>query len=171
MTSDGSDRAELRCDGPGRLEWIGLRPGYRMAVEGVERALVRAGRGLDGDHATTRGGTGSRNVTIIQAEHVAKMAALTGRAVRPDQLRRNLVVSGIDLDTLKGARFYVGAVLLEGTGSCPPCSRMNATLGPGGYDAVRGRGGITARALSEGTISIGDAVRVASQQPGGGGIT
>jgi MOSC domain-containing protein YiiM len=146
----------------GRLEWIGLRPGYRATVVEVEHAVVRADRSLVGDHAALRGGTGRRNLTIVQAEHLEEVAALTGNAVRPEQLRRNLVVSGADLDALRHARFYVGAVLLEGTGACHPCSRMNETLGAGGFDAVRGRGGITARALSDGEISIGDIVRVAA---------
>lgn len=149
----------------GRLEWIGLRPGYRVAVVEVMRAVVRAERGLVGDHAGMRGGTGKRNVTLIEAGQLEEVAARTGNAARPEQLRRNLVVSGIDLGALKDVRFYVGTVLLQGTGTCPPCSRMNDTLGAGGYDAVRGRGGITARALSDGEITIGDVVRAADSDP------
>jgi MOSC domain-containing protein YiiM len=136
----------------------------------VERAVVHAGRGLNGDHALTRDGTGRRNVTIIQAEHLDEVAARTGREVRPEQLRRNLAVSGIDLDALKNTLFLVGTVLLEGTGACHPCSRMNETLGAGGYDAMRGCGGITARALSDGEIRIGDLVRPAASPPADGRI-
>lgn len=147
----------------GRLEWIGLRPGYRMALREVDHAVVRAGQGLVGDHATARRGAGRRNVTIVHAEQLREVAVRIGRDVRPDQLRRNLVVSGIELDALQDARFYIGAVLLEWTGTCHPCSRMNETLGAGGYDAVRGRGGITARALTDGEIRVGDRVRVAAR--------
>ena len=80
--------------------------------------------------------------------------------MRPEQLRRNLLISGIPLLALKDRRFWVGGVLLEGTGECHPCSRMEETLGAGGYNAVRGHGGITARVITGGPIRTGDAVRV-----------
>ncbi len=85
------------------------------------------------------------------------IASICGRAsVLPEELRRNLVVSGINLLALKDRQFWIGNVLLEGTGICAPCSRMEATLGSGGYNAMRGHGGITARIIRTGTIALGD---------------
>ena len=55
-------------------------------------------------------------------------------------MRRNLVVSGINLLALKDRRFRVGTALLEGSGECAPCSRMEVVLGPSGYNAVHGHG-------------------------------
>lgn len=87
------------------------------------------------------------------------IATLSGHAsVEPATLRRNLVVSGIPLIALKGRRFRVGEVVLEGTESCDPCSLMEALLGPGGYNAMRGHGGLCARILQGGTIRRGDTV-------------
>ncbi len=81
------------------------------------------------------------------------------RACRaPALLRRNIVVSGINLLALNGAQFSIGGALMEGTGHCHPCSRMEETFGPGGYNAVRGHGGITARVLSGGVVRVGDPV-------------
>ncbi|MCB1455919.1 MAG: MOSC domain-containing protein, partial [Nitratireductor sp.] len=73
-------------------------------------------------------------------------------------LRRNIVVSGVSLIALKERRFRIGSVLLEGTGICAPCSRMEEVLGPGGYNAMRGHGGITARVAGAGTVRVADAV-------------
>ena len=74
-------------------------------------------------------------------------------------LRRNLVVSGINLLALKNARLQVGAAVLEVVGPCQPCSRMEETIGPGGYAAMRGHGGMTARVVATGVIQQGDVVR------------
>jgi MOSC domain-containing protein YiiM len=79
-------------------------------------------------------------------------------SIDPGLLRRNLVVSGINLLALQRAQFRIGSVVLEGTGPCHPCSRMEAALGPGGYNAMRGHGGITAKVITPGEIKVGDAV-------------
>ena len=148
----------------GRLDWIGLSPGRREPIDEVTEVVVRVGTGLDGDRHALRG-TGKRQVTLIQAEHLPAIAATlrptadgTSELVTPDRLRRNLLVSGFPLLAVRDRRFRVGGVLLEGTGLCHPCSRMEEEFGPGGYNAVRGHGGITARVIEGGTIRVGDAV-------------
>jgi MOSC domain-containing protein YiiM len=141
----------------GRVEWVGVRPARHAPPEPLAEALATDG-GLLGDHY----GGGKREVTLIQAEHLAAVAALLDALrVDPALLRRNLVVSGINLLALKDRRFRAGEALLEYSGPCHPCSRMEEALGPGGYNAMRGHGGITARVLERGVIRIGDAVRVA----------
>lgn len=149
----------------GRVEWIGLRPGRDEAVVAVDRVDASVARGLAGDRYSKAGG--KRQVTLIQAEHLEALASLldAGR-VGPDALRRNLVVRGINLLALKGKRFRVGGAVLEYTGACHPCSKMERELGPGGYNAMRGHGGITARVVDGGTIAVRDAVALDSpRQP------
>lgn len=144
---------------PGKVEWIGLRTAARGTVHAVSHAEAVADYGLAGDHAAGRAGR-KRQVTLIQHEHLAAVAAILGRAdVDPGLLRRNLVVSGINLLALRNRQFSIGAVLLEGTGTCDPCSRMETALGRGGLNAMRGHGGITARVLEGGVIAAGDPVQ------------
>jgi MOSC domain-containing protein YiiM len=176
---------ELRATFPraGRIEWIGLREARRAPIWSVPEAEAHALVGLIGDHGKTApgrlraltgepgeeatshhatpipGGPGRRQVTLLQAEHLPVLAALMGLAeATPEMLRRNLLVSGLPLLALKDARFQVGEVVLEGTGECHPCSRMEETLGEGGYNAVRGHGGLTARVIRGGVIRLGDVV-------------
>ena len=148
----------------GRLEWIGLRTQRRGKVVSAQRVEALPGRGLAGDHRAARDPVtppSRRQVTLLQAEHLNVIAALTGReAVEPALLRRNLVVSGINLFALKNRQFYVGDVLLEATGPCHPCTRMDEALGNGGLSALRGHGGLTAAVVEGGMMSVGDAVRV-----------
>lgn len=141
----------------GRVEWIGLRPGRSEAMREVGEVSAVTGVGLVGDRYA--GSSGERGVTLIQAEHLPVIAALSGRdAVSPTLLRRNVVVSGVPLIALKGRRFRIGEVLLEGTEECDPCSNMEKALGPGGFNAMRGHGGLCARIIEGGVFRIGDAV-------------
>jgi MOSC domain-containing protein YiiM len=144
--------------GPGRLAWIGLRPSRHAPMQVVRAAELLSDRGLDGDHTSQRGSK-KRQVTLIQAEHLPAIAALARReGADPALLRRNLVISGINLLALRATRFRIGAALLEGTGTCEPCSKMEAALGFGGYNAMRGHGGITARVIAGAAIELGDEV-------------
>ncbi|WP_245639097.1 MOSC domain-containing protein [Rubellimicrobium mesophilum] len=111
--------------------------------------------GLSGDHAPE----GLRAITLIQAEHLPVIAALSGSAATPARLRRNLVVSDLNLAALKGIPLQIGPdARIEITGPCPPCSRMEETLGIGGYNAMRGHGGWYAKVLVPGRLALGDAV-------------
>jgi MOSC domain-containing protein YiiM len=120
--------------------------------------VLIAQRGISGDRYQSTH-DGPRQVTLIAAEDLAAIAAFLGHnAVPPDLLRRNIVTSGINLLALKDRRLRLGTALLEVSGDCAPCSRMEEVLGTGGYNAVRGHGGITARIIEGGEVTIGDAV-------------
>lgn len=143
----------------GNVIWIGTRPSRLKALQPRDTVQAIETLGLEGDHYATPGG--KRQVTLVQAEHLHAVASLLGvEGIAPEQIRRNIVVGGIDLLALKGQRFRVGEALLEYTGTCDPCSRMESALGRGGYDAMRGHGGITARVVRSGRIRLGDAVMV-----------
>jgi len=163
--------AELmdRLPREGCVEWIGVRPARDAPMQIVDRVELIQGAGLEGDRFSSRN-DGPRQVTLIQLEHLAVIAACAGlETVEPDLLRRNIVVSGINLLALKDRRFRVGTALLAYSGQCHPCSKMERRLGPGGYNAVRGHGGITARVLESGHVRPGDPVAVeprSSNDPG-----
>lgn len=143
---------------PGEVMWIGLRPARRTPVVLPASAHLVAEKGIDGDRYETRR-NGERQVTLIAHEDLAAIASFLGRAeIDPGLLRRNLVTRGINLQILKGRKFRIGDALLEGAGDCAPCSHMEEALGPGGYNAVRGHGGVTARIIESGTVQIGDAI-------------
>lgn len=143
-----------------RVEWIGISPGNRQPIEPRDEVTVVVGTGVDGDYHSKKKPGGDRQVTLIQAEHFAVIAANTGRdSVSPELFRRNIVVRGIELTSLIGRRFRIGEALLEGTGPCTPCSRMDENLGPGGRLAMKGLGGLTAKVIEPGAIKIGDELR------------
>ena len=112
--------------------------------------------GLEGDHRST---AGKRAVTLIQTEHLALIRGFMHRDnITFADLRRNIAVSGINLLALRRQDIVIGGAVLRISGPCAPCSRMETILGQGGYNAVRGHGGVTAEVLTEGLISVGDTV-------------
>ncbi|RYY22635.1 MAG: MOSC domain-containing protein [Sphingobacteriaceae bacterium] len=145
----------------GEICWIGIRPGRKKPMQALESVEAITQKGLTGDHFSGAAGS-KRQITLIQQEHLQAIASFMHlKTVSPEMLRRNIVVENINLLALKDKKFWLGEVLLEYTGECHPCSRMEETLGAGGYNAVRGHGGITARILNGGKLSINDKLRIA----------
>jgi MOSC domain-containing protein YiiM len=156
--------------GRGRVDAIWLRPARGAAAVQVASAEAVQGRGLLGDRTGDKppraGPPGKRQVTLLQGEHLPLLAHWAGVAqLDAGLLRRNLVVSGLNLVGLRSpfadrkVLVHIGAAaVLEFTGPCDPCSKMEAVLGPGGYNAMRGHGGMTARVVASGRIAVGDAV-------------
>ena len=155
----------------GRVQAILLRPARGVPPVSVASALALQGQGLQGDRSATARRSGAsvhkRQVTLLQAEHVPLIAAWSGHdAIDPALLRRNLVVAGLNLVAARAlfadqaVTVTIGEqVVLQLTGPCDPCSKMEAVLGPGAYNAMRGHGGMTARVVQGGTIAVGDPVR------------
>ncbi len=152
----------------GKLDAIYLRPARGVSCIAAQQAEAIAQKGLMGDRASntpSRNPLGSnRQVTLIQAEHISVISALIGKAVDAKILRRNLVVSGINLLATKNLfkdqamQLSIGDVILHVTGPCEPCSKMEIALGHGGYNAMRGHGGITAKIVKGGELKVGDTI-------------
>ena len=82
------------------------------------------------------------------------LESIMDKTITPELLRRNLVIKGINLLALKNQKFRIGNAVFQTTGLCHPCSRMEAILGAGGYNAMRGHGGLTAQVLKSGLITL-----------------
>jgi MOSC domain-containing protein YiiM len=141
----------------GQVQWLGVRVARDQPIQ--TKASVRiTTAGIIGDRFNAKR-IDVRTVTLIQHEHLAVMASLLDMGeLDPALTRRNIVVSGINLLALKGLVFELGGAVLETTGLCHPCSKMERTLGAGAHNAMRGHGGITARVLQAGEVSVGDSV-------------
>ena len=143
----------------GIVESIYLAPRKRQLPVAVERARAVAGHGLEGDRYHDGRGTfshlrGRRDLTLIEAEALEELDV----ELDPAEARRNVLVRGVDLDSLVGRRFRVGEVECEGVELNPPCRHLEELTRPGVMRALTGRGGIRAAIHSGGEIAVGDPV-------------
>ena len=144
----------------GEVAWIGVRPSKGADVVVVQDVWAEAGRGLVGDHAHEEGADSSRQVTLIAEDFVSTVAERMGHPIDPRQLRRNIVVDGLNLRALHHRQqIEIGTAILEVSGPCHPCQRMENTVGPGGLKSMAGLGGYCCRIIRSGRIAVGDKAR------------
>lgn len=130
----------------------GRPAGGNPAIE-VEEVECVAGSGLRGDRFFGYKENYKGQVTLFSAEVFARMCAELGlEPASPAALRRNLVVSGVDLNALVGKEFELQGVRLAGTEECRPCYWMDQALGPGAEAWLKGRGGLRCRVLTSGWL-------------------
>ena len=147
----------------GVLAGIARHARPRGPIDVLDVAAVSVESGLAGDYrgAVKPGGRGRRQVSLIErADWDAAMADL-GVDHHWSARRANLLVDGLDLPQRPGARLRIGAVLLEITRECDPCSRMEE-IEPGLKAALSPdwRGGALAKVIEGGRIAVGDAITV-----------
>lgn len=149
----------------GTLREIWRTPAAAAPMERVPSASLVAGVGLDGDRYALGGGTWvqypalEKQLTLIDADDVAAVAAEVGVPLSPGDTRRNLVTTGIDLPSLVGRWFAVGDALLFGMKRCPPCTHLERLTGTKLVKAMVHRGGINAAVFGSGLVAEGAVVR------------
>lgn len=118
-----------------------------------QKLYLTAGRGIEGD----RFEEGLYPVTFFSLEVAEEMEKELGCKIKTQELRRNIIISGINLCELIGKQFSIGQVSFEGIAHCNPCPWMNAVIGKGTYGLMKGRGGLRARVIEGGEIALGAA--------------
>ncbi|WP_456451069.1 MOSC domain-containing protein [Hydrogenimonas sp.] len=150
----------------GRIEALVVGPKAGEPLRCVSRVEAVAGRGLKGDRYYLGVGAfnrppldqGVREVTLIDADAVALCGERLGRVFTPEELRRNVVVSGMEVEKLVGRRFRVGSAVMRGVRTAPPCRYLSRLLGVDMMRGLKHLGGIRAVIETGGEIAVGDGV-------------
>ncbi len=142
----------------GRVEGIYVTPEHGELPQPVDSVRALAGRGLEGNRYLFDEAPPGTALTLIAAEAVEAMEREHGITIEARESRRNVVTRGIDVNELVGKRFRVGDVECEGVELCEPCTTLEAMTKPGVIKGLAHRGGLNADILSDGEISVGDAV-------------
>ena len=117
-----------------------------------------AGHGVRGDRFFDYRDDYKGQITFFSREVFVELERVFGPTTRsPGVLRRNVIVSGAELNDLIGVDFELQGVQFRGTGPCAPCHWMDTAFAPGAEKFLTGRGGLRARILTDGLVSVGDA--------------
>jgi MOSC domain-containing protein YiiM len=117
----------------------------------------RAGRGIEGDRFFDYKPDYRGQITFFDFRVYEEIKrALHRPQLLPDAFRRNVLVEGLDLAALMGARFSLGVVEFEGCSESAPCHWMDQAVGPGAETWLKGRGGLRAKILKDGTLRVGE---------------
>jgi len=142
----------------GRVEGIYVSSEHGELPQPVESVRALAGRGLEGNRYFFDAAPAGQALTLIAAEAVEAMEQEHGVSLEPRETRRNVVTRGIDVNELVGKRFRGGDGECRGVELCEPCTSLQAMTKPGVIKGLAHRGGLNADILSDGEISVGDAV-------------
>jgi MOSC domain-containing protein YiiM len=124
----------------------------------VPRIECVAGHGIRGDRFYDYRDNYKGQITFFSFEAFERLAAhfgLTNKSA--GAVRRNVIVSGVDLNELIGEEFSIQGVRLRGTAHCRPCYWLDQAIAPGTEKFLEGNGGLRAQILSDGVIAVGDA--------------
>lgn len=148
----------------GRLAAIHLAMARGLPMRTVEQAVAVAGEGLIGDRYQAGIGTfssrfeivsGARALSLLDSDSLRRCGERLGRVFSSAELRRNLLIDGLDLMALRGHTLRIGEVRIELVGSCPPCAYLSRLLQADMRCGLRAIGGMRARILVGGVIRSG----------------
>jgi MOSC domain-containing protein YiiM len=130
----------------------------------VQKIECVAGHGIRGDRFYDYRDNYKGQITFFSVEVFEKLAARFGLTNKSaGDLRRNVIVSGVNLNDLIGEEFSIQGLRLRGTAHCRPCYWMNHALAPGAEEFLHGNGGLRAQILSDGVMAVGDAQLVLAE--------
>ncbi|MEM1294186.1 MAG: MOSC domain-containing protein [Verrucomicrobiota bacterium] len=130
----------------------GKEPGTDPMVE-VDQVECVENRGIKGDRFFDHKQDYKGQITFFSKEIYDKLCDQFGVDDKaPTAFRRNVIVEGIDLNSLIGEEFEIQGVRFLGTEECKPCYWMDQAFADGAHEALKGNGGLRARILTDGIL-------------------
>ncbi len=135
----------------------GEEPGTSPLIEKPRIDCV-AGKGLLGDRYFNHQEDYKGQITFFSAEVFERLCAKFEIRSKPaGVLRRNVIVSDIDLLSLVGCDFEIQGVKFRGAEHCAPCEWMDVAFAPGAKEFLKDNAGLRAKILTDGSITVGEA--------------
>ena len=124
-----------------------------------------AGHGIRGDRFYDYRDDYKGQITFFSEEVFDRLSSAFPEVKKsPGVLRRNVIVSGVDLNALIGETFALQGVRFLGTVHCKPCFWLDTAFAPGAEAWLKGNGGLRAQILTSGRLNTGAAELVLAQR-------
>ena len=97
-------------------------------------------------------------ITFLSLEVATEVCKELELPLQLELFRRNIVISGVHLNSLIKKQFIIDGIVFEGLAHCAPCTWMNHVLKKGAFSLMSGRGGLRAKVIDGGELFLGDAI-------------
>ena len=147
----------------GKVESIHIASAPKGPMQALDHAVLIPRVGLEGDRYALKQGTFFKpepdfELTLIEAEALEALRREYDVELSAGEARRNIVTRDVPLNHLVGKEFVIGNVRIRGIRLCEPCDHLQRVTGKQVIKGLRHRGGLRAQILTQGSISVGDAV-------------
>ncbi len=150
----------------GTVEYIHIASEASKPMVALDRSIVVAGKGIEGDRYFYKTGTYSdrpapgRHLTLIEYEVLEDIAQALSLSLLPHESRRNITTRGIELNPLVGKKVQIGEVIVEVIRFCDPCAYLQQLLGKPVLQPLVDRAGLRCDVLTGGEMRVGDHITV-----------
>lgn len=145
-----------------RLLAISVASTRKGEIQILDEVEAHIHQGLEGDRFRDYSANAEKPnlaaVTFVEIEKLRDYEHEFKKVISHEDIRRNLLTEGVDLNALVDQEFSVGEVIFKGTEWCEPCAYLARRTQHEILKGLLHKGGLRAQILKGGTIRKGDLI-------------
>ena len=144
----------------GKIEAINISNISEANTFYVNQAYLEKGKGIVNDRYYENFKEKKEQVTLISLEEINAFNNQVNQNIEPKDFRRNIIVSGIDLNKLIDKQIKINQVILKIHEICQPCKYLQDRLKlPNLVKLLVNKSGVRAEIIKSGNLSVGDTIK------------
>ena len=145
----------------GKIEAINITNISEKNTFYVNQAILEKGKGIVNDRYYGNFKENKEQVTLINLEEINNFNNQIKQIIDAKNFRRNIIVSGINLNELINKKIMINNVTLKIHEICQPCKYLQDRLKiPSLVKMLVNKSGVRAEILSSGSLSVGDIIKI-----------
>ena len=144
----------------GKIEAINISNISEANTFYVNQAYLEKGKGIVNDRYYENFKEKKEQVTLINLEEINAFNNQVNQNIEPKDFRRNIIISGIDLNKLIDKQIKINQVILKIHEICQPCKYLQDRLKlPSLVKLLVNKSGVRAEIIKSGNLSVGDTIK------------
>ena len=145
----------------GKIEAINISNISEENTFYLNQAILEKGKGIVNDRYYGSFKEKKEQVTLINLEEINNFNNQIKQKIDAKDFRRNIIISGINLNGLINKKIKINEVTLKIHEICQPCKYLQNKLKiPGLVKMLVNKSGVRAEILNSGSLSVGDAIKI-----------